>query len=534
MMKISDLNFSDIDLMCILWKVNALDNKDEIKNETYEKIYNIISYDKTYTEKSNSDRSYNIMKVLEYLDKNENVIINPTMLKANYVCGSDTTPGEYRNIVKILLDAGLIEKTELFDLQYKNFDNYVASPNFYPLIENTLKLVSIFKEEYENSPVVREETINENKLRDEYNDYDNKLANNKVNSKEEILEYLRNISTIEATIYSYVMRYKKLCLILKEEKKQNLLNKIKLIILKKFDDKTKEKDIIELEEKIEKLNNSKKTITEIEDKSNIKKPIFDLEKPVEPKYQTILFFKRREKEIENNKLRDEYQNAVKKYNKEYEKYQENVTDYEKKVKEWKQKELEIENKKITNEISKLTKEKEQLVNQINNSIGFEESKTADIINYEIRLLKENIIKNLQLENQLYSLNILYPKYRNFVAIASFIDYLESDRCTELTGNNGAYNLYESEIRMDAIINKMDIIISSLEKIKENQFYLYQEIKEANKKLDKISDELIINNEMLKKQNLELEKITKNTCVSAFYDEKIAKYTKITAYLDMIK
>ena len=80
---------------------------------------------------------------------------------------------------------------------------------------------------------------------------------------------------------------------------------------------------------------------------------------------------------------------------------------------------------------------------------------------------------------LYSKNVIYAKYRNLVTIATLFEYIDSGRCFELEGPNGAYNLYEGELRSDIIISSLSSIISNLEAIMNNQYTLYQSIESAN-------------------------------------------------------
>ena len=80
---------------------------------------------------------------------------------------------------------------------------------------------------------------------------------------------------------------------------------------------------------------------------------------------------------------------------------------------------------------------------------------------------------------LYSKNVIYAKYRNLVTIATLFEYIDSGRCFELEGPNGAYNLYEGELRSDIIISSLSSIISNLEAIRNNQYTLYQSIENAN-------------------------------------------------------
>ena len=49
----------------------------------------------------------------------------------------------------------------------------------------------------------------------------------------------------------------------------------------------------------------------------------------------------------------------------------------------------------------------------------------------------------------------------------------------MEGPNGAYNLYEGELRSDIIISSLSSIISNLEAIRNNQYTLYQSIENAN-------------------------------------------------------
>lgn len=86
----------------------------------------------------------------------------------------------------------------------------------------------------------------------------------------------------------------------------------------------------------------------------------------------------------------------------------------------------------------------------------------------------------------YAENIVFAKYRNLVAISTFEEYLMSGRCETLEGANGAYNLYEMELRQNVIINQLSSIISNLEQIRNNQYTLYQELTKAN---DTVSDVL---------------------------------------------
>lgn len=91
--------------------------------------------------------------------------------------------------------------------------------------------------------------------------------------------------------------------------------------------------------------------------------------------------------------------------------------------------------------------------------------------------------------KLYSQNIVYAKYRNIVAIAAIYEYFDSGRCTELEGPNGAYNMYEGELRSNIIISSLSQIVSDLEQIKNGQYALYEQICQSNEKVEQILDNI---------------------------------------------
>lgn len=112
---------------------------------------------------------------------------------------------------------------------------------------------------------------------------------------------------------------------------------------------------------------------------------------------------------------------------------------------------------------------------------------------------------------LYAKNIIYSKYQNdLVAICMFCEYFESGRCTTLTGHEGAYNIYEQELRMGIIIGKLDVIIQKLDEIQSNQYALYTAVKQISNQQNQILNNLkqISSNQDM--QSAQLEHIRYNT------------------------
>lgn len=155
----------------------------------------------------------------------------------------------------------------------------------------------------------------------------------------------------------------------------------------------------------------------------------------------------------------------------------------------------------------------------------------------IKRYLENEVTNLQahLENsrnklmQFYSMNIIFPKYRNYVMVTSIYEYICAGRCAALEGADGAYNLLELEIRLDHIITRLDRIIAQLDQIKDNQYMLYAAIGEANRKLDQlnisiqqIGSSLSNYHGDLSSVNAHIEELQKTSAVSAYFAERTQK------------
>lgn len=117
-------------------------------------------------------------------------------------------------------------------------------------------------------------------------------------------------------------------------------------------------------------------------------------------------------------------------------------------------------------------------------------------------------------NKLYSKNIIFPKYRNFLAIAQIYEYLLSGRCSQLEGPNGAYNLYESELRQNIIIDRLDEIIWQLDRLNRTMNAICGAIQETNYLLGNISNQL--------------GRIEANTALTAYNSQCIAHNTRIAS------
>lgn len=162
----------------------------------------------------------------------------------------------------------------------------------------------------------------------------------------------------------------------------------------------------------------------------------------------------------------------------------------------------------------IDKENEKRIRE-NSQNTLSANKKNKIIALSVSKIK-SAITNTQTElDILYASNFIYPKYRNLIAIASMYEYLDSGRCNSLEGADGAYNIYELEVRLDRIITKLDIIISNLEQIRANQYYLYTAIKEMQPHIDRVTNTIIENTN-------KLNEVAVNTAVTAYTTQVIER------------
>lgn len=143
-----------------------------------------------------------------------------------------------------------------------------------------------------------------------------------------------------------------------------------------------------------------------------------------------------------------------------------------------------DSKKIKNNISDNEK-----IKKYNNYVDYNKKEILPIYNTQLREINElysnteNVLKNY------YSKNIIYEKYQNLIAISSFYEYLKSGICSELGGHEGCYNKFDTEIRLNMVIGKLDQVIDKLDQIEENQRMLYEAIQTANNQSKRIGNQM---------------------------------------------
>lgn len=119
-----------------------------------------------------------------------------------------------------------------------------------------------------------------------------------------------------------------------------------------------------------------------------------------------------------------------------------------------------------------------------NAVDFQRRvKYCEQLKQRLTVAEQTLFDTQKVLNTYYGKGIIFPKYRNLVAVSSFYEYLSSGRCTNLEGHEGAYNLFENELRLNIILVKLDDIIERLDDIRSNQYALYAAISKSNKNIN---------------------------------------------------
>ena len=105
----------------------------------------------------------------------------------------------------------------------------------------------------------------------------------------------------------------------------------------------------------------------------------------------------------------------------------------------------------------------------------------EITPYEARARKEL--------KEHYASNLIHPKYQNFLAVSQIYDYIDTGRCDKLEGPDGAYNIFEFELRMNTIISDLRVIQQKLDEVISLQHSICAALHSLNSTLGAISSQL---------------------------------------------
>jgi hypothetical protein len=349
-------------------------------------------------------------------------------------------------------------------------------------------------------------------------------------STEELKKYILTLIHLENNIYSLSQR-------LQELYYHRLLNN-KTIVYETFKPSPSLKEAqIRVDRLRDKYRKASLSVIDAEEKTY--SPNVSMKYPQEPTAPVLTkpgLFNKKSVEAENAERLAKYQAELDAYQIELQRYREKK---EAMIADMREKDIrEATKRKEAAELalSQAEKELENAKNAPRESI-LPSNAIKEFLDKEIAGT-EGLIKNTIIaRNKLYAFDIVFGKYRNAVALSSFYEYLLSGRCATLDGVNGAYNIYENEIRMNSVIAQLDVVISALEDIKQTQYMMYKELQDINTSLDSLNSKMSCALKSIKgieanttEMSAHLNHISQNSDVIAYNTAVTAYYSKVNAEL----
>lgn len=353
-------------------------------------------------------------------------------------------------------------------------------------------------------------------------------------------EYILELINIESDIYSLSDRLNNLYLNrLENQHKFNVENyQKKEKLYKDIDGINQRRDAFELHSKPKLEDISIPNIEYPKQPARVPVPVL----PIKPTLIKPGLFNR--KSVKN--MND---NLINMYNSQLEKYKDDIATYDERKRTF-----QYEMQKYTAEVSRIDAEKERIrkekyeiaflaykerekqyfislenakkeLAKLENSVDV--SAASTIIDTEIKQAEELLGNLYKCRNQLYSYDVIYPKYRDMVTLASFYEYLVSGRCHALEGADGVYNIYEFESRANIIITQLSTIINTLNEIRDFQ---YKELQTITSNLQLLNAKTSVMMSSLINIDMNISKIEENTNYIAYNSAKTAYYSKLNAQL----
>ena len=165
-----------------------------------------------------------------------------------------------------------------------------------------------------------------------------------------------------------------------------------------------------------------------------------------------------------------------------------------------------------------------------------EQKKKSVLKQEISRMEGQIDKTRQNLGKMYSFGIIAPEYRNITAVGTFYSYLVNKRTYSLcfdreTGDQGAYNIYENELRLDIIITNTQEILEQMENLSRSQYELAQGLRQANLQISNMQRDF---NRFATQTVNRLDDIREIQSVTAYNTSCIRKQVEFMNWLTVIR
>lgn len=360
-----------------------------------------------------------------------------------------------------------------------------------------------------------------------------KIDKSKINT-DVLKEYLSHLINIESNILGFSERLRQLYTA-KAENNRDIDFATQFLVYEETN---------EIEERIKELDlYCKKTTYQVEQEkreyveyTKCPAPSF----PDRPVLAKSNIFNRKKVEAQNAQLMAEYERAMAEYeirlaeSKEENKRRRLLA---KKEKDKRLAECTQQVKKREEEIAELQNKIADIKTNANPICPVVQLNKQELIDSEITQLHNMLKSAFSCREKLYNCNIIFPKYRNLITITKFYEYLNAGRCYALEGADGAYNIYENEIRLDNIITQLEDIKTTLDEIKDQQTLIYKTLKNISSSLQNLEwsmDMALMSLESIDTRlaiaDCHLESISKHSAIAAYNSQTAAFYSKVNAEL----
>ncbi len=186
--------------------------------------------------------------------------------------------------------------------------------------------------------------------------------------------------------------------------------------------------------------------------------------------------------------------------------------------------INLKEQEATREQNQLIDRTNYNIDQKNKQIRIQNLQKIDFLKKQISIAEQNYSQTKNALQNLYSYDVLHPKYRNLVAVCSIYEYYQTGRCNALEGHEGAYNIYENELRLDRIIGQLNVVISKLDQIRNSQYELYCALEKSNRNIRGISAHLA-------NLNVSVNDIVTSSAISAYYSRIAAENTQAIRWIE---
>ncbi len=154
---------------------------------------------------------------------------------------------------------------------------------------------------------------------------------------------------------------------------------------------------------------------------------------------------------------------------------------------------------------------------------------------DINAMKRRIEETKNNLQKMYGCGIISPDYRNIYAVSSIHGYLQKGRTRSLsfnekTGDQGAYNIYEYEMRMNMIITNTQEILNRLDDISRNQYELAEGLRRANSRINSLCSSI---NTHIKNTDESLKRIEACQSIIAYNSQRTREELEFITWMNIL-